>query len=181
MFEFLLPLQCFAMKFHVKNVGLTGLTKTTWSHVNLTLYIYIYMYIYIYIERERERERKVQMWTHISLWTWGPLKSRRVAIWNARLRFYSDWIKLYSDWIKLLFSLNKAGSREKSRILDATWRNFCDPHIHNERWVHIWTSPYIYIYIERGSCQNRIYLKEYENESQPLIQSIKAALTGPPP
>ncbi|KAJ9566672.1 hypothetical protein OSB04_002638 [Centaurea solstitialis] len=29
--------QCFAVKFHVKNVGLTGLTKTASSHVNLTL------------------------------------------------------------------------------------------------------------------------------------------------
>ena len=37
---FFLPSQCFAVKFHVKNVGLTGLTETTWSHVNLTIYIY---------------------------------------------------------------------------------------------------------------------------------------------
>ena len=67
-----------------KQLGLTGLTETAWSHVNLNIYIYIY----IYIERERERER------------------------------------------------------------------------------------------ERGSCENDIYLEEYENESQPLIRSIKAALTG---
>ena len=45
---------------------------------------------------------------------------------------------------------------------------------------------YIYIYRERerekkkSSCENDIYLKEYENESQSLIRSIKAALTGPP-
>ena len=29
----------FGVKFHVKNVGLTGLTETAWSHVNLTLYM----------------------------------------------------------------------------------------------------------------------------------------------
>ena len=44
----------FGVMFHVKNVGLTGLTETAWSHVNMTLYIYIY----IYRERERERERE---------------------------------------------------------------------------------------------------------------------------
>ena len=31
-----LPSQSFGVKFHVKNVGLTGLTETAWSHVNLT-------------------------------------------------------------------------------------------------------------------------------------------------
>ena len=35
---FFLPSQCFAVKFHVKNVSLTGFTETTWSHVNLTHY-----------------------------------------------------------------------------------------------------------------------------------------------
>ena len=46
MFEFFLSSQYFAIKFRVKNVGLTGLTETTWFHVNLTLYIYICIYIY---------------------------------------------------------------------------------------------------------------------------------------
>ena len=31
----------FGVKFHVKNIALTGLTETAWSHMNLTLYIYI--------------------------------------------------------------------------------------------------------------------------------------------
>ena len=40
--RFFLPSQYFGVKFHVKNVGLTGLTETAWSHVNLTLYNYVY-------------------------------------------------------------------------------------------------------------------------------------------
>ena len=63
------------------------------------------------------------MWTHISLWTWGPQKSRPVA---SETRDFSRDLSLFSlnknkalfRLNKALFSLNKARPREKSRVSD---------------------------------------------------------------
>ena len=55
--RFFLLSQCFAMKFHVKNFGLTGVTETAWSHVNATLYMHIYRGEII---REHPQNKKIK-------------------------------------------------------------------------------------------------------------------------
>ena len=42
------------------------------------------------------------------------------------------------------------------------------------------SGPYWFLYIYKASYEKHNVLRKCEDESQPLIRSIKAALTGPP-